>query len=81
MKLNPKALGYAVGITKGLVVCLATIYVSWMQGGETLQLLNRFYLGYTVSYTGAFVGLAYGLVDGFIIAFVVATLYNLFAKE
>lgn len=81
MKLNPKALGYAVGIVKGLVVCVATLYVSWMQGGETLQLLNRFYLGYSISVPGAFIGLAYGLVDGFILAFLVATLYNFFAKE
>lgn len=81
MKLNAKALGLGVGIVKGMVVFLATIYVTWMQGGETLQLLNRFYIGYNVSYTGAFIGLGYGLVDGFILAFLVASLYNLFAKE
>ena len=81
MKLNAKAFGLAVGLVKGTVVCLATLFVTYMEGGTTLGLLERFYIGYDVSYKGAFIGLAYGLVDGFILGFIVSSLYNIFAKE
>ena len=81
MKLNPKALGMAVGLVKGTVILLATIYVTWMQGGDTLGHLSRFYLGYTVTYLGALVGFLYGLADGFVLAYIGASLYNFFSKE
>ena len=81
MKLNPKAFALAVGIVKGCIIFLATIYVTLIGGGHTLKLLGRFYIGYEVSFPGAFIGLVYGFVDGFILAFVVATLYNSFSKK
>jgi len=81
MELNAKAFGCAVGIVKGCLVFLGTIFVTFMGGGETLIKLNRFYIGYDISYKGAVIGLFYGLVDGFILAFIVASLYNFFAKE
>lgn len=81
MKLNPKAFGLAVGTVKGLAIFLATVFTASMQGGETLQKLNRFYWGYEVSFQGAFIGLVYGFIDGFVLAFLVSTLYNIFAKE
>lgn len=81
MKLNPKAFGMAIGLTKGTVILLATLYTTWMQGGYLLGHLSRFYLGYTVTYMGALVGFVYGLADGFVLAFIVASLYNFFAKE
>ncbi len=81
MKFNPKALGLAVGTVKGLSIFFATIFTASMDGGQTLQKLNRFYWGYEVSYQGAFIGLVYGFIDGFVLAFLVGTLYNIFSKD
>lgn len=81
MKLNPKAFGCALGVVKGLIIFVATVYVTWAGGGETLIKLSRFYIGYSVTYPGAIVGLIYGLIDGFIVGFVIASLYNIFAKQ
>jgi hypothetical protein len=48
-------------------------------GGEHLVLLNKFYLGYSVSVLGSILGLVYGFIDGFIGGWILAFLYNLFA--
>lgn len=79
MKLNAKALGLAAGILWGVCVFLATVWVMYRGGGEHLELLAKFYLGYSVSWLGAILGLIYGFVDGFICGFVLAWLYNRFA--
>lgn len=76
MKLSPKAFGLACGILWGLTVFLCTFWVIWKGGGNTLGLLDRFYLGYSISYTGAFIGLIWGFIDGFIGGWIFAWLYN-----
>ena len=76
MELNKKALGLAIGILWGFGVFIATLWVTWMQGGDHLSLLSRFYLGYRISYLGAFIGLIYGFIDGFIGGWLLAWLYN-----
>ena len=50
------------------------------QGGEHLELLARFYVGYSVSWVGAVVGLIWGFVDGFICGWLFGWLYNRFSK-
>lgn len=81
-ELNKKALGLTLGILWGFALFLVTLWILVSGGtGEHLELLGRFYLGYSVSYKGSLVGLAYGLVDGFITGWLIAFLYNLFAKK
>lgn len=79
MRLNQKAFGLAVGILWGAGVVIATIVTIVMGGGAHLELLGKFYLGYSVSYGGAVIGLIYGFVDGFICGWLLAWLYNRFA--
>lgn len=81
MKLSKKALGLASGILWGVMVFLATIYVLIKGGGNTLALLQQFYLGYDISVGGAFIGLIWGFIDGFICGWVFGLLYNAFSKE
>ena len=80
MKLDAKALGLAGGILWAACVFLATLWVVWVGGGEHLELLAKFYIGYSVSVPGAFIGLVYGFVDGFLGGFVLAWLYNRLAR-
>lgn len=80
MQLNRKALGLALGILWGAGVFIATAVTLMVGGGAHLELLGKFYLGFTVSWAGAFVGLIYGFVDGFIAGWLVAWLYNRFAS-
>jgi len=80
MKLDAKALGLAAGILWGICVCFTTLWVIWRGGGEHLELLGKFYIGYSVSVGGAFLGLVYGFVDGFLGGWILAWLYNRFAR-
>ncbi|MAF20477.1 MAG: hypothetical protein CMI55_02220 [Parcubacteria group bacterium] len=57
MKLDKKAFGLASGVLWGVAVFVATLWVIWRGGGNTMGLLDKFYLGYSISYLGAFVGL------------------------
>jgi hypothetical protein len=79
MTLNKTALGLSFGILWGAGLFLATLWVTVAKGGDHLSLLNRFYIGYSISYLGAFVGLIYGFIDGFIGGWLLAWLYNVFA--
>ena len=79
MKLNPKALSLAGGIFWGVAVFLVTCWLLVMGSeGNTISLLSKFYLGYSLSIGGAFIGLAWGLVDGLICGYLFALLYNVF---
>ena len=76
MALNKVALGLALGIMCGGTVALLTVWVLFFGGGEHLLLLDKFYIGYSVSGVGAVLGLLYGFVDGFIGGWVFGWLYN-----
>lgn len=78
MELNRKAFGLAGGVFWGALVMIMTLWVVARGGGEHLGLLDKIYLGYSVSPVGAVIGLLYGLVDGFLCAWVFAWLYNRF---
>ena len=81
MKLDKKALALTSGILWGLIVLVATLWVIWRGGGNTLALLDKFYFGYSISYLGAIIGLIYGFVNGFICGWIFAWLYNCFVKS
>jgi hypothetical protein len=80
MEINKTALGLALGIMTGIAVFVATVWVLAVGGGQHMNLLGRFYLGYSLSIPGAFVGLVYGFIDGFIGGWIIGLLYNIFAK-
>ena len=81
MRLDPKALGLAAGLLWGGGLFAITLFVTFTAGtGEHLNLLSRFYIGYSVSVLGAVLGAAWGFVEGFIGGWLLGWLYNKLAK-
>ena len=78
-KLDRVALGTAVGLTCGLSLLLATLFLV-VKGGEVvgpnLALLAQYFPGYTVSATGSLVGLLHGFIVGFAGGWIMAFLRN-----
>ncbi len=86
-KLDSRALGLALGTLWMLVLFIATIWV-WIgvayydtKGGGTLILLNRFYVGYSVSLAGALISIPYAFVSGFIGGSIIGWVYNMFTRS
>ena len=78
-KLDPLALGVAVGIVSGLGLFLATAVLLLKDGpeiGPTLSLLRYYLPGFRVTWPGAFVGLAEAGVGGFTLGYLGARLRN-----
>lgn len=75
--LNAKNFGLAAGILWGVsmfvltIVCLLTGF-----GNAWLQLIQSFYVGYSVSWVGSIIGFVYGFLDGFIGCYLFAWIYN-----
>jgi protoporphyrinogen oxidase len=69
LKLDRVAFGLSLGMTSGLLLSLATIFLA-LKGGEVvgpnLQLLSQYFPGYDVTPGGSLLGLAYGFVTGFV---------------
>lgn len=79
-RLDPLALGAALGLVWGILVFLATAILLLRGGqpvGPTLRLLGQYFIGYSVSWTGALVGSLYAAFLGFVTGFVFALLRNL----
>ena len=79
-KMDKFGLAVAVGSVCGLLIFLATIWLM-IKGGagiHYLQLLNQYFLGYTITVQGAFVGMAYGFCWGFVWGWLFAYLRNFF---
>jgi protoporphyrinogen oxidase len=79
-RMDPLGLATAIGSVLGLLIFLATIWLS-IKGGvatEYLQLLNQYFFGYTVTVKGAFIGLAYCFSWGFLLGWLIAYLRNFF---
>jgi hypothetical protein len=78
-RLDPLALGLAVGIVCGFGLFLATA-VLLLRGGDILgprlALLGHYLIGYRVTWTGALVGLIEATVVGYVIGCVCAWLHN-----
>lgn len=79
MKLHNTAFGLASGILTGLCIFICTVWAMLKGGGNTLVLLEQFYVGYAISWLGAVIGLVWGFVSGFIIGWLFSWLYNCFA--
>ncbi|NUQ44766.1 MAG: NAD(P)/FAD-dependent oxidoreductase [Phycisphaerae bacterium] len=80
-RLDPIALGTAVGTLTGLGLFMATAILLLQHGprvGENLSLLSHYLLGYKASsWSGAFIGLVEAGIGGFILGYVIAWLHNI----
>jgi protoporphyrinogen oxidase len=78
-KVDRVALGAALGMTSGLLLCLATLMVM-LQGptdlADNLGLLNQYFPGYRVSVAGSLLGLGYGFLVGFAVGWAFGFLRN-----
>jgi hypothetical protein len=79
LKLDRQAFGLSLGIMSGLVLAVATIFLT-LKGGESvganLSLLIQFFPGYSVTTFGSILGLFYGFLTGFILGWGFAFLRN-----
>jgi protoporphyrinogen oxidase len=79
-KLDPVAMGAALGLASGLGLFLATLLTALMaiEGQEPgLWLLSQLFPFYTVSLPGAFVGFVYAAVMGFLLGWFASSARNL----
>ncbi len=76
-------LGFAIasGSVAGLLIFLATMFLT-LKGGEVvgpyLQLLNQYFIGYTVTVKGAFIGMAYSFLWAFFFGWLASYFRNFF---
>ena len=78
-KLDPVALGIAVGLISGLGLFLATILLLLKGGavqGPNLSLLGNYFFGFKVTWLGAFLGFLEAGIGGFVLGSLVARLRN-----
>ena len=76
-KLDPLALGVAVGVVSGVAIFMATVILLIKGGlvvGPTLSLLGHFLYGFEVTWGGALVGFLEGGLGGFAIGYLSALL-------
>jgi len=78
-KLDGVALGGAIGATCGVLLHLATLVLVLKGGavvGPHLQLLARYFPGYTVTWWGSIICLGYGSIAGFLVGWTFALTRN-----
>jgi protoporphyrinogen oxidase len=78
-KLDPLALGAALGVVLGGIIFLATAALLLKGGpvvGPTLSLLSHYLIGFEVTWAGAVIGLIEGGTGGFTLGFLGASLRN-----
>ncbi len=82
---DARALGAAVGAVLGLGLFGATAILLLAAGdeepGQTLSLLGKYFLGYSVSWTGAFLALAEGAIGGFVLGWLLAKAINILVES
>jgi protoporphyrinogen oxidase len=78
-KLDPLALGVALGVVVGLAIFVATAVLLLKGGpviGPNLSLLSNYFLGFQVTWVGAFIGLVEAGAGAFVMGFTGASLRN-----
>lgn len=78
-KLDPLALGVALGVVSGVGLLLATAILLLKDGehtGQTLTLLNNYFPGFHVSWSGVWIGGVEAAAIGFILGYLGASLRN-----
>lgn len=81
MKLNMGAFALAFGIWWGAGIFIATwwLIVTGAEPGAAI-LIDRFYLGYSISPLGSLAGLVWGFICGTICGGILAWLYNVLSE-
>lgn len=78
-RLQGGVLALVFGVLGGLTLFVMTVWLV-VKGGQNvglhLQLLDHYFIGYSVSWPGAFVGLFYGALVGGSIGWVIGVIYN-----
>ena len=78
MKLNPLALGVALGIVWGGALFFTT-GLSYYTGYGRLflqALAESIYPGYSITTAGTFIGFVYGFLDGLVSGYLIGWIYN-----
>jgi hypothetical protein len=77
MQAGILALVFALICGLGLFIMTAWLVIkNGPMTGMHLQLLNNYFLGYSVSWTGSFVGFFYGALVGAVIGWAIGKVYN-----
>ena len=79
-RMDKLGLAVAIGAVSGLSIFLATLFLIIKGGdvvGPNLQILDQFFIGYSVSFKGAFIGMFYSFFWGFLFGWAFAYLRNL----
>jgi hypothetical protein len=79
-KIQPVALGVAVGVLWAIYVFCVGITAMFNWGTAMVDVLASLYIGYGASILGAVIGAIWAFVDGLVAGVVVAWLYNMVAK-
>jgi len=79
-KLQPLALGIAIGVLWAIYVFVAGIFAMSGWGVALVTALASFYIGYGASIVGAIVGAVWAFIDGFVAGFIIAWIYNRVAE-
>ena len=78
-KIDPLALGIALGTLSGLIIFGAVNFLLIKGGAEigpNLSLLSHYFIGFSVTFPGSFIGGIYGFFLGFALGAVGAFLRN-----
>jgi hypothetical protein len=79
LHLNGHILGFIFGVIGAMIIFVATNWLV-LKGGEVvgphLELLNQFFIGYSVTFTGSFIGAAYAFVLGYLSGLFIGWVYN-----
>lgn len=81
--LNAKIIGLVLGLMFGLMFFVATNWLVIKGGypiGPHLELLNQYFIGYSVSFWGSLVGFAYGFALGTLSGSLIGWIYNIIVK-
>lgn len=79
-RMDKLGFAVAIGVVSGLSIFLATLFLIIKGGGvvgPNLQLLDQYFIGYSVSFKGAFVGMFYSFFWGFLFGWAFVYLRNL----
>ena len=79
-KIQPLALGVAIGVLWAVYVACAAIMAMFNWGGAFVVAMASFYIGYSASLAGALIGAVWALIDGFVAGVAIAWIYNSVAK-
>jgi len=83
VRLQVGVLAIVFALVGGMTLFIMTVWLLIKGGshvGAHLQLLNQFFIGYSVSWTGSIVGAFYGMLLGGVAGWTIGTVYNRIAE-